>query len=509
MLKVVFLELEKNYIYDRKLYNIVNGILLGTYYIGNIMSVEENYKKNVMRELETYCQFSSGKRIHFGQDFKLQEREINIIKNYLRNPTENGIWRLSAKWNGEDSITKAIKQSFVSFKASHSEISIPFGKENLKFNLDDIKIDSISNKFTFVIILFNYMYYLENKDDKSLDLLMREIYTHDQQYMVLFEILNIEELRKKYADAYDFFVENLYFENMSISVNTKEILRFNKASILLEQPIGESIYISSLDNDSINIIKDFFDRTKLIYEVKIERYFSPEEIVFSSYVIYLQAMYEKIIEYKALQELMAKAISDYNSKHYSISIGTVGILVEDIFIQIFETLFRREANKSYTLGQRYDEISKNVSDLFPSQSRDPKTNIEDLFVEIDSILTKDMSTYNPKIQSEELEIIRKILHSMKEQNRHTEDLIKKAFHPDNKVSIFSKGIQANFNELLRYRNATSHKSRIPIGPYEATRTIYCAVNLIIWWKEERSKIDWSKSKEDIIKEFVKNNGVIK
>jgi len=146
-----------------------------------------------------------------------------------------------------------------------------------------------------------------------------------------------------------------------------------------------------------------------------------------------------------------------------------------------------------------------VIDLFTSQDTSPEINIETLFAEINTILYKDMSSYDPQVQHKTLDIIRKILHSIKEQNRHTEDQIKKAFHPDSRLSIFPKPIRANFNELLRYRNATSHKSRIPIGPYEAIRTIYCAVNLIIWWNEERTKIDWSKSKEEIITHFIKND----
>jgi len=174
--------------------------------------------------------------------------------------------------------------------------------------------------------------------------------------MVLFEILDVPELKVKYKEAYDFFVDNLYFEKMSIRITIDEISWFNKATILLEKSISQSIYITSLDNISIEYIKDFLEKLNLIYEIKIERCFSPEEVVFSPYVIYLKTIYKNIVEYETLQELMQKAISDYNYNNYSISIGSIGILVEDILIQIFETLFRKEANKSYTLGQRYDEI---------------------------------------------------------------------------------------------------------------------------------------------------------
>mgnify|MGYP001769987677 CR=1 FL=1 len=129
------------------------------------MLLKEKSRRDMIAGYEEEIQkLLEGTRRYPGSNSRreLPEREIISIKNYLRNPTANGIWRLSAKWNGQDSICRYLKLKFESIKAQQHEIIIPFGKENLKFDLNNIDIEKEINKFTFIIRLFIYMYYFSH-----------------------------------------------------------------------------------------------------------------------------------------------------------------------------------------------------------------------------------------------------------------------------------------------------------------------------------------------------------
>ena len=56
----------------------------------------------------------------------------------------------------------------------------------------------------------------------------------------------------------------------------------------------------------------------------------------------------------------------------------------------------------------------------------------------------------------------------------------------------------NLNELLKWRNAASHNSRVPLGAHEADRTLYCLVSVITWWQQQLAKVDWTKSKIEVV-----------
>jgi hypothetical protein len=61
------------------------------------------------------------------------------------------------------------------------------------------------------------------------------------------------------------------------------------------------------------------------------------------------------------------------------------------------------------------------------------------------------------------------------------------------------------DELIMYRNAISHRSRIPIGGFETLKSIYHISSLIMWWNEEMKLANWKDSSDVIIKEMIKRN----
>jgi hypothetical protein len=66
-------------------------------------------------------------------------------------------------------------------------------------------------------------------------------------------------------------------------------------------------------------------------------------------------------------------------------------------------------------------------------------------------------------------------------------------------------IRDNLNEVIRNRNAASHKTRVPLGNFEALRTLFCLTSFLIWWRHEKSTIDWSQDKLAALQSAIDRN----
>ena len=87
----------------------------------------------------------------------------------------------------------------------------------------------------------------------------------------------------------------------------------------------------------------------------------------------------------------------------------------------------------------------------------------------------------------------------------TESKIRDIQKPKSDISIFNKQLRDNISEVIKNRNATSHRSRIPIGNYEALRSVYGCITLILWWTKQKETIDWTEEPNEILKKIVEEN----
>ena len=99
--------------------------------------------------------------------------------------------------------------------------------------------------------------------------------------------------------------------------------------------------------------------------------------------------------------------------------------------------------------------------------------------------------------------------NIKEDKKHTMSTIEVLEKKRVTYSVFPKYLKENINELIRYRNATSHKSRIPIGNYEALRTVYCCITLLMWWINEKRSIIWKDTQDIILQNSIERNTGVK
>ncbi len=292
---------------------------------------------------------------------------------------------------------------------------------------------------------------------------------------------------------------------MDPTVPAESIYAFSKGNIVLDGFITDVITIIGLEYDHVDIIKTFLEKLNILRDAKIERIYSPQDLLLSPYITYIKSIYNEIIDYPTFQRLAEKAVSEYSAQNYSLCIGTMGIMAEDILTQIYETLFRVEFSGNLTLGQMYDQIHIDMKQIISPKTKEQRQSSTDIFLEINNIDNNLKQTSVDVSQKESINILRKMLQYQVDQENILKDMIKEIKNPKSELSIFPKKIQNNFNDLLRYRNAISHKSKIPIGQFEAVLTFYCTVTLLLWWNEEKKVVDWKLSKEEIIKKIIERN----
>lgn len=121
------------------------------------------------------------------------------------------------------------------------------------------------------------------------------------------------------------------------------------------------------------------------------------------------------------------------------------------------------------------------------------------------LLSEKSETNEVKRNKDTLELLREVLIFIQDDKKHTTYLINNINKKESRVSLFPEHIRENINELIRYRNATSHNSSIPIGQYEAQRMVYCCITLIMWWKKEKDSINWKDDQMTIIEKVIERN----
>lgn len=231
-------------------------------------------------------------------------------------------------------------------------------------------------------------------------------------------------------------------------------------------------------------------------------FFSPEEEVFAPYFNLLHMAHELLIPQEHLQPFVLKAIANFNEANFTDCVSAIGLASEDVLTQIYETLYREQLTKGLTLGQLADELHiKAIAKIKKKEDTPPDLSL--IYPEIKAAIEDVNLT-----AARSLELLRKVLTTTIESNKHILSRVDKIGKQEKKISIWPDNVNHAVTELIRYRNAASHKSRIPIGPMECRRAAYSFVVLIRWWLRERTLIDWSKNPDEIIRMCIDRNNKI-
>ncbi|MFA5797230.1 MAG: hypothetical protein WC916_04300 [Candidatus Woesearchaeota archaeon] len=462
------------------------------------------------------------RRTHGRSKPSLSKKEVDTICRYLENPTKIGIWTLNGKWHRFGGVSKSVIRQLEK-ESKKESIDIQEGRRKLKIKIQKDFIANLkynTKRFTFLFNLFMFLVHLEKQDISFLN------YLEGSDDKLTFDIIDLEEIKKEYLDAFEYFKNNIYFEGFSPTVKAHDLVRIKEGVFILNKfATDEQEYVSmvrrgetaneifppsteiedigliSIDLESLEKLKIFYEKLGKLSDASIRPIFSPEEEVFGPYFSFLQETYLYFIDNENIKSHFRKSISEYNDRDYSHCIGTVGLILEDYLIQVYETFFRDICPKGLTMGELFNLIQSKINDTF-KQVPEPIPEIKPIYDSITSLTqTTDSLVYNKEL----LGILREILNYIKKDKKFIIDLIDVNKNKENTCSVFPNQLTYNIREAIKNRNAISHRSTVPIGRYEALRTVYCCMTLIIWWDNEKRIINWTLDKKEILKQTIERN----
>ncbi|PIT89429.1 MAG: hypothetical protein COU27_00455 [Candidatus Levybacteria bacterium CG10_big_fil_rev_8_21_14_0_10_36_7] len=424
--------------------------------------------------------------------------ELNEILKYLKNPTETGIWRLRIEWKSVSGISEDIFNSVIVKKKNKKKVSI------------EEKIKDVVKRISFIYCFFTYLYYQEKKDTSFSEYLK---YEHSSEYQIINDIKDLEKIKKRYIDAYVFFKKNIFIEGFN-PWQDNEIKFVKKGFYILPGSIWNqrtnpwnrfyleenNVVVADLFSSKAEVLEDiseFFIKIEKIKNENLTRIFSPEEEVFAPYADFLSATHEKIIKDRNISRRFSEATSELSDDNFSHCINIISVVAEDILVRVYENVYREVCPKNLGLGQLQDTIARKANKLLKKENSKPDN--QEVLKEINKLNGRK------KLNSEVLKLIRSLALNMEKNTDYLERVIDSEVRKSDEIKLFPAYLKDCLNELTRYRNSTSHKSRVPIGEYEALRALYATFYLYQWWIDERSRLDWKKSKEEILIDLITEN----
>lgn len=476
-----------------------------------IMNHEVNYYERIHRFKGRESNYYSNLYIQIQQNPFFSE-DITEVTNYLKDPPSVGLWILEVKNNLYSGICEHISKELDEKLILGS--FLPFNDNKLYISTQEMKEQLIEDTFrlSFINGLFLYITLKEEKSPKLKD--YEEFIGQDKSEIFLFNTIDLDNIAKIFSEAFTFFKSNLYSEKFFPSVADNKMINIqgkflfiyesiNKRRSIRNMPSNTLIHSGplkfiSLNHKPLEDYNTFLKKLGRVYDDRVYRVFSPEDELLSPYYIFFKYAQKILIKNTKINGKIDDFINEYEQHNYSHSISGIGIIFEEYLTEIYETCFRERCPKQKTIGELYDLIERKNNILFGKRPNKPESDT--LFAKINEKLND--TTLDHIDNAEVLELFREILEYIKQNNSYLSTKIEllDAKHYSN--SIFPSNIREDIIDLLRYRNATSHKTRDFIGDYETLKSIYCFASVILWWINEKECIDWKMQKEEILKQLI-------
>jgi hypothetical protein len=432
---------------------------------------------------------------------EVMSEEAAPIIAYLENPVATGLWRLAATWHRSGGISDAIWQEIDKEIGTNESIQIKSGKRDRKIRVteewkQEIR-EQVSGRISFLLTLFQFLAQQASGQPESDEAIAAEI---EQEQLVL-DLIDTSKIGSMYAEALKYFQDNLFRPSFLPVARVHAITRLKVGPfILIAGPRdGDSLVMISWVREPVDAMRILLEKLGKITDAELMPVFSPEEEAFAPYLDLLGMVREYLVKQEHLRPLISKALTNFNEGNFTDCVSALGLAGEDVLTQVFETLFREQMTRGLTLGQLVDEINTRSAQFFPKRD-EPAPDLSQLFTTINEAI--DSNDHDSK---HALEIMRQLLTQVIASNRHLLGRLDKVGRVERRVSIFPDKVADLLTELIRYRNAASHKSRVPIGPYECRRSAYAFVVLYSWWAREKNAIDWRMQPREIVVDCVRRN----
>ena len=432
------------------------------------------------------------------KDF-VSDKDINEVCRYLKNPTSSGIWVLKGLWLETEGITAKILEEVKALEEQTKK-----SKKRTPEAIEKSVIET-AKRMTFVLGSFGYMSYSNEADKKRY---VSDVFRDD--------VLLIEAVEKKFSKECSreiaYFKENILCQALKPRISQREFTYVKDGLILnwlVEPQDKETVRpfkFLSLNPEPLEKIANFFTLIGKVSEYTIQPIYSPEDEVFEPYSDFLRLGSNRIFEEGKIQNLIHQSISTLESGNDAYAISTIGLVFEEQLTQIYETLFRIKCPQGLTLGELLDLINNEVRDRNPAKIKEPLPHafdFSDIYKRINTAIEgNDLNTLTNK---NVLIILRDMLTLVKENNANILSQLKSNSQKNESYSVFPTHITEGMDELIKFRNAISHRSRTPVGKFEATKSIFDLVSLSMWWRDEKKLVNWRKNPDEIIRQMVNRN----
>lgn len=311
--------------------------------------------------------------------------------------------------------------------------------------------------------------------------------------------LDLDSIAEKFPKAYESFSSDINFEGMPTAITSKNYHK-NKNGTLLSISVpkdGNEFHTISSSEKPLLALQKFYTHLGLLENSIVQRVFAPDDVLFRPYFHVVSAILPSIFNDAQLSKLFEQALAYYEQDDYQHCIIRLGLIAEDYLQRIYTSLLREQISGGPTLGQILDSLHKKMEHLLTPQKLSQKTM--DKAYELISSIKNDLNSQ--EIQN----ALREVMAIIKDDRARFDKKIDELKKGPSTWTPFPKSLLNNVNEILKWRNAASHNTRIALGMHEADRTLYCIITLIAWWQKTTSDIDWSSSKIEILESLMKKS----
>lgn len=265
---------------------------------------------------------------------------------------------------------------------------------------------------------------------------------------------------------------------------------------LLEAPkTSSSIHIVAMGRDELVALQDFYLALGATKNSSVRRVFAPDEDLFRPYFPLVSSVLNHVIHDGQISRVFQQALEYYEESDYQHCISSLGLIAEDYLQRIYTSLLREPLPGGLTLGQTVERLHKRIDELFPTA--------KPILTSLDPIYEQIKLLEDAKLDVNELKgIFRDLIAVINEDRQYNAKRLDEFSKVSVRRSVVPANIADRLNELLRWRNAASHNSRIPLGAHEADRTLFCLVSLITWWQAKLGTMDWTQNRLSLVNQLL-------
>lgn len=418
----------------------------------------------------------------------IESTQAAPIVDYLLEPYEHGYWELKATWNSVSPFAIYLLETLGTLDDLAKETDDSFSKP-----LAIIKNKLTEDKRREVLFLTSRLSSIHRLFAFAIKSSSGEALPSESKPYDWMNRINIIDFKSKFSDALSIFDRQIYFDGFDPQVLNSKIGFIKSGPIFTLNGPREQECLTLIGTRQADIftMRDFYTSLGVINDASVRRVFAPDEDLFKPYFSLVLNILPHIIQNDGqTSNVFTQALSYYEDDDFQHCISTLGLIAENYLQRIYTSLLREQISGGLTLGQTIDRIHKGIDELFPS-SKAPQRTLESAYQKITAL--------DPAATVESIKpFLRELVAMIGEDRRHYGQRLDELHKSSARRTPFTSRINDNLNELLKWRNAASHNSRIPLGKHEADRTLYCLISLVSWWQEKIATIDWTKNKLEVI-----------